>query len=35
MKKYKVQLTPRARASIDKTVGDLRRFGSPTYATKV
>jgi plasmid stabilization system protein ParE len=35
MKKYKVQLTPRARASIDKIVGDLRRFGSPTYATKV
>lgn len=35
MKQYKVQLTPRARASINKIVGDLRRFGSLGYATKV
>ena len=35
MKQYKVQLTPRARASINKIVNDLRRFASPTYATKV
>lgn len=35
MKQYKVQLTPRARASINEIVSDLREAVSSAYATKV
>ena len=35
MTKYTVQLTPRARASINKIVSDLRRFATPSFAAKV
>jgi plasmid stabilization system protein ParE len=36
MRQYKVQLTPRARTSINQIVAELRRRGvSPAYLTKV
>jgi len=35
MKKYKIQITPRASASIRKIVNDLKRFSSSSYAAKV
>jgi|GEM_PF-2725858 len=35
MKQYTVQLTPRARASINKIVNDLYDLASPSYAAKV
>jgi plasmid stabilization system protein ParE len=35
MKQYKVQLTPRARTSINEIISNLRESVSASYATKV